>query len=52
MKLILSLGIIIGLLAFIFRYSSFDYQSPDYEKIADKITVTTAKELKMQKEEA
>jgi hypothetical protein len=47
-KLIINLGIMMCMLPFIFGCSSFS-PSPDYEKIADKITEQTAKKLKEQK---
>jgi hypothetical protein len=47
-KLIINLGIMMCMLPFTFGCSSFS-PSPDYEKIADKITEKAAKELKAQK---
>jgi hypothetical protein len=46
--MIFNLGIMICMLSFLFGCSSFSFSS-DYEKIADKITEKTAKELKAQK---
>jgi len=36
-------------LSFFLGCSSFDYQIPNYEKIADRITARTAEKLKLQK---
>lgn len=48
MKLFFNVGVVLFMFSFLFGCSSFS-PSPDYEKIADKITEKTAKELKAQK---
>ncbi len=49
MKIIINSGIMITILSFLFGCSSFSYQLPHYEKIADAITANTAKKLEEQK---
>ena len=49
MKLIFNFGVIVTILAFVSGCSSFSYQLPNYEKIADAITANTAKKLEEQK---
>ena len=49
MKFFLNIGVILSMFSFLFGCSSFGYQSPRYEQLADEITGKTAKKLKTQK---